>query len=206
MGELFLGSKLNVLLLFLPVAMVSDAAGWDSSITFVSSLLALCPLAERIGFATEQMALHTNATIGGLLNATFGNVTEMIVSLFAIRNGLLRVVQLSLLGSVLFNLLLVLGCAFLLGGFRYKEQHFSADTVRANTSLLMLGMITLLLPAMLDITNTQLHDDDSLTLSRVCSIILLIVYVGFLVFQVAARAAAVRAGLGCPRVVGLGGR
>ena len=98
MGELFLGSKLNVLLLFLPVAMVSDAAGWDSSITFVSSLLALCPLAERIGFATEHMALHTNATIGGLLNATFGNVTEMIVSLFAIRNGLLRVVQLSLLG------------------------------------------------------------------------------------------------------------
>eukprot|EP00966_Prymnesium_polylepis_P189234 4384063-Prymnesium_polylepis.1 len=129
------------------------------------------------------MALHTNATIGGLLNATFGNVTEMIVSLFAIKSGLLRVVQLSLLGSVLSNLLLVLGCSFLLGGFRYKEQHFSADTVRANTSLLMLGMITLLLPAMLDITNTQLHDDDSLTLSRICSLILLIVYVGFLVFQ-----------------------
>ena len=116
---------------------------------------------------TEQMALHTNATIGGLLNATFGNATEMIVCIFAIRSGLLRIVQLSLLGSVLSNLLLVLGCSFLLGGFRYKEQYFSADTVRANTSLLMLGMITLLLPAMLDITNTQENEDDSLLLSCV---------------------------------------
>ncbi|KAL3930076.1 MAG: hypothetical protein SGPRY_001689 [Prymnesium sp.] len=188
LSQLFLGSQLNVLLLFLPVATISRAWQSEGSITFIASLLALCPLAERIGYATEQMALHTNSTVGGLLNATFGNVTELIVSLFAIRSGLLRVVQLSLLGSVLSNLLLVLGCSFLIGGFKYKEQNFSADTVRANTSLLMLGMITLLLPAMLDITNTQLHDNDSLTLSRVCSIILLIVYMCFLVFQLKTHA------------------
>jgi Ca2+:H+ antiporter len=77
--------------------------------TFTLSLLALCPLAERLGYVTEEMAKHTNATIGGLLNATFGNLTEMIVSIFALQAGLLRVVQLSLLGSILSNMLLVLG-------------------------------------------------------------------------------------------------
>jgi Ca2+/Na+ antiporter len=157
--ELLFGSKLNALLLMVPVAGLSSS----QTLTFVAALLALCPLAERLGFVTEQLALHTNATVGGLLNATFGNATEMIVCVFAIRSGLLRVVQLSLLGSVLSNLLLVLGTAFLLGGTVHKVQTFSnpnpnpnpnpspnqvqtfsVDSVKANTSLLMLGMITLL--------------------------------------------------------------
>ena len=81
-------------------------------LVFIASLLALCPLAERLGFVTEQLAMYTNPTVGGLLNATFGNVTEMLVSILAIHRGLLRVVQLSLLGSVLSNLLLVLGMSF----------------------------------------------------------------------------------------------
>ena len=103
LSALLFGSKLNVLLVCVPLAMLSSAFGWDGSLTFALALAALCPLAERLGFVTEQLAMHTNSTIGGLLNATFGNATEMIVSLFAIRNGLLRVVQLSLLGSVLSN-------------------------------------------------------------------------------------------------------
>jgi len=181
--SMFFGTKLNILLVCVPLAILSNTLGWDGSVTFIMALLALCPLAERLGFVTEQLALHTNPTIGGLLNATFGNATEMIVSLFAIRNGLLRVVQLSLLGSVLSNLLLVLGTAFFLGGLKYKVQTFSVDSVKANSSLLLLGMITLLLPALLDITNTQLHDDDSLFLSRFCSVVLLVVYAAFLVFQ-----------------------
>ena len=153
------------------------------TLTFVAALLALCPLAERLGFVTEQLALHTNATVGGLLNATFGNATEMIVCIFAIRSGLLRVVQLSLLGSVLSNLLLVLGTAFFLGGLRHKVQTFSIDSVKANTSLLMLGMITLLMPNLLDSTNSMLDSDDALRLSRFCSVVLLVVYAAFLVFQ-----------------------
>ena len=156
--ELLFGSKLNVLLLTMPVAALSASP----TLTFVAALLALCPLAERLGFVTEQLALHTNATVGGLLNATFGNATEMIVCVFAIRSGLLRVVQLSLLGSVLSNLLLVLGTAFLLGGLRHKVQTFSIDSVKANTSLLMLGMITLLMPNLLDSTNSMLDNHDAL--------------------------------------------
>ena len=172
--ELLFGSKLNVLLVMMPVAGVSSS----QTLTFIAALLALCPLAERLGFVTEQLALHTNATVGGLLNATFGNATEMIVCVFAIRSGLLRVVQLSLLGSVLSNLLLVLGTAFLLGGLRHKVQTFSIDSVKANTSLLMLGMITLLMPNLLDSTNSMLDTDDALRLSRLCSVVLLVVYAG----------------------------
>ena len=125
---------------------------------------------------TEPAVTSANATVGGLLNATFGNATEMIVCVFAIRSGLLRVVQLSLLGSVLSNLLLVLGTAFLLGGLRHKVQTFSVDSVKANTSLLMLGMITLLMPNLLDSTNSMLDTDDALRLSRLCSVVLLVVY------------------------------
>merc|ERR1712185_674354 len=86
--------------------------GW----VFTLSLLAIAPFAERLSFVTEQLALDTSETLGGLLNATFGNVTELIVSLFALRAGLLRIVQVSLLGSILSNMLLVLGCAFFFGG------------------------------------------------------------------------------------------
>ena len=111
MQEIILGTRMNVLLVCVPIAVSSHTLGWGDGVTFVNALLALCPLAERLGFVTEQLAMYTNATIGGLLNATFGNVTEMLVSIIAIHGGLLRVVQLSLLGSVLSNLLLVLVCS-----------------------------------------------------------------------------------------------
>ena len=89
--------------------MLCNAANFGDTILFLFSLIALCPLAERLGYLTEQIAMFTNATLGGLLNATFGNLTEMIVSIIAIRENMLRLVQLSLLGSILSNLLLVLG-------------------------------------------------------------------------------------------------
>jgi Ca2+:H+ antiporter len=104
--------SLNILLLLLPIAIISYGAGWPDAATFIFSLLALAPLAERLGYVTEQLALHTNESIGGLLNATFGNATELIVAITALNKGLYRLVQLSLLGSILSNMLLVLGSAF----------------------------------------------------------------------------------------------
>ena len=151
---------------------------------FTLSLLAICPLAERLGFITEQLAEYTNPTVGGLLNATFGNLTEVIVSIFALRAGLLRVVQLSLLGSILSNMLLVLGCAFLFGGLTRKEQTFNAEGVMMNFGLLLLAVMGLSLPALLHFTHTELHGTDSeLALSRFSSCILLLIYVAFLYFQ-----------------------
>ena len=123
--ELLFGSKMNMLMVFTPFAFVSAAANWSESVTFVFALLALCPFAERISFVTEDVAKYTNDTLGGLLNASFGNITELIVSVFALQAGLIRVVQVSMLGSILSNLLLVLGTAFLAGGIRNKEQSFN---------------------------------------------------------------------------------
>ena len=135
--EVLLGAPLciNVLMPCAPLAVVSSYAG-GSALTFTLSLLALVPLAERLGWATEQLADHTGTVVGGLLNATFGNATELIVAVLAIHNGLLRVVQLSLLGSVLSNLLLVLGCAFFFGGLQRKGQTCYADGAMANSTSL----------------------------------------------------------------------
>ena len=182
--ELFFTNKLNYLLVCVPLAIISNGGGWGDGLTFTFSLIAICPLAERLGFITEQLAGYTNSTIGGLLNASFGNATEMIVSMYALKAGLLRVVQLSLLGSILSNMLLVLGCAFLFGGMSRKEQYFNAEGVMMNFGLLLLAVMGLSLPAVLHFTHTELHGTASeLALSRFSSTILLLIYLAFLYFQ-----------------------
>lgn len=93
MSALLFGSHLNILLLCTPFAFVAKWSSWGDGWVFILSLLSIAPFAERLSFVTEQLAMHTSETLGGLLNATFGNVTELIVSLFALREGLLRIVQ-----------------------------------------------------------------------------------------------------------------
>ena len=185
--EILFGAPLciNVLLPCAPLAVLSDNLSLNDRFTFTLSLLALVPLAERLGWATEQLAEHTGAVVGGLLNATFGNATELIVSVLAIRSGLLRVVQLSLLGSVLSNRLLVLGCAFFFGGLRRKVQTYNADGVMANSSLLILGAVALWLPTMLSTTDTAFAASraSELSLSRFLSVLLLVIYAAFIYFQ-----------------------
>jgi calcium/proton exchanger cax len=97
-------------------------------------MLGIIPLAGLLGDVTEQIALYTNETMGGLLNASFGNVTEIIICIIALSSDLYRIIQVSLLGSVLSNMLLVLGCSFVLGGVRYKEQTINTTTASANIS------------------------------------------------------------------------
>jgi Ca2+:H+ antiporter len=168
LSEIFLGSKLNVLLVLLPFAFASKFLGWGMSTTFVFSLLALVPFAERVSFVTEDVAKYTNETLGGLLNATFGNITELLVCIFALKAGLIRVVQVSMLGSVLSNLLLVLGSAFLVGGIRHKEQIFKQAVAVTNSVLLVVTVLALSLPSILDATHegrsgtAEKGDDDPL--------------------------------------------
>jgi len=145
---------LNVLLVCIPLAFLSRFCGWSEAWVFLSALVGLIPLAERISFVTEDVAKYTNQTLGGLLNATFGNITELVVCIFAIRAGLFRVVQLSMLGSVLSNLLLVLGTAFLVGGCRHKEQKFNRSAAVTNTGLLIFAVLALSLPSILDETHS----------------------------------------------------
>ncbi|GBG79392.1 hypothetical protein CBR_g29541 [Chara braunii] len=182
--SMLLGSKLNVLLLFLPVAFYANAKQMDRGWIFAFSLLPLAPLAERLSFITDQIALSTNPMVGGLLNATFSNAPELILSIVALKAGLFRVVQLSLLGSVLGNMLLCLGSAFFAGGITHKEQKFNGTACMTNTGLLMLGALSTLFPHVLHATHTEAEMDVSeLQLSRVCAVVMLIGYLSYITFQ-----------------------
>ncbi|CAN4085086.1 unnamed protein product [Withania somnifera] len=179
-------AKINVLLPFGPLAILLHYVTGKHAWVFFFSLLGITPLAERLGYATEQLAFYTGPTVGGLLNATFGNATEMIISLYALNNGMMRVVKQSLLGSILSNMLLVLGCAFFSGGIIHhqKVQVFNKATAIVNSGLLLMAVMGLLFPAVLHFTHTELHFGKSqLALSRFSSCIMLIAYASYLFFQ-----------------------
>ncbi|KAK4575496.1 hypothetical protein RGQ29_026455 [Quercus rubra] len=178
-------NKLNSLIVFGPAAILVQKLTDKSAWVFFLSLVGITPLAERLGYATEQLAFYTGPTVGGLLNATFGNATELIISILAMKSGMIRVVQLSLLGSILSNLLLELGCAFFYGGFvLHKEQLFNKTTAVVNSRLLFVAVIGLLFPAVLHYTHTEVYFGKSeLALSRFSSCIMLVTYAAYLFFQ-----------------------
>ncbi|XP_042435846.1 vacuolar cation/proton exchanger 3-like isoform X1 [Zingiber officinale] len=179
-------AKINVLIPFGPLAVLISYMTDDKGWVFLFSLLGIIPLAERLGFATEQLVFFTGATVGGLLNATFGNATELIISVHALQSGMVRVVQQSLLGSILSNMLLVLGCAFFFGGivFMNKEQVFDKADAAVNSGLLLMAVMGLLFPAVLHYTHTEVHYGKSeMALSRFSSCIMLLAYACYLAFQ-----------------------
>lgn len=141
-------SYLNLLIIFLPLGVASHFLNWKGEVVFFLNFIALVPLAKILGAATEEIALYTNETIGGLLNATFGNAVEMILSVIALSKGLVAVVKASLLGSILSNLLLVMGLSFLCGGIYYEEQTFNTTAAQTNASLLAVTVLAWVIPAM----------------------------------------------------------
>lgn len=190
--------KLNVLLLAIPVTIYAAYIKHDPVMTFLASMVAIMPLAFLMGQATEQIALRTSESIGGLLNATFGNAAEMIIAGMAIfaaaeayRNNdisagddMVQIVQASLIGSILGNLLLVLGLAFVWGGIHHKVQSFSPAAVGANGSLLLLAVITLTLPTAYGFLPEESQRADGLVdLSHAAALILIVLYGLFLLFQ-----------------------
>jgi Ca2+:H+ antiporter len=214
LNELFLGSKMNILLLATPFAIASDLLKWGEWPTFCLAMLALIPFAERVSFVTEEVAKYTNDTVGGLLNATFGNITELILNIMSLKaaqtamleevrltglgsekdlaaagaekikmEGYLRFVQVTMLGSVLSNLLLVLGSAFLVGGLRHSEQQFNKTAAVTNSGLLVTAVLALSLPSILDETHNDSGDTAVLNLSRFIATIMLSLYCLFICFQ-----------------------
>ncbi|KAM0952446.1 putative calcium/proton exchanger, sodium/calcium exchanger membrane region [Dioscorea sansibarensis] len=181
-------AKINLLLPFGPVAIILHYLTQKhlQGLVFFFSLLGIIPLAERLGYATEQLALYTGPTVGGLLNATFGNATEMIISLYALGNGMIRVVQQSLLGSILSNMLLVLGCAFFSGGIVHynKVQVFNKASAVVNSGLLLMAVMGLMFPAVLHFTHSEVqYGKSEVALSRFSSCIMLVAYASYLFFQ-----------------------
>jgi Ca2+:H+ antiporter len=175
--------RLEWLLLFVPVSLVSELVFGAGLLTFLTSAAAILPLAALIGRSTDQLALHAGPRIGGLLNATFGNVTELIISIFLIMENEIEIVKASLTGSIIGNLLLVLGLSFFAGGLRNSEQEFSAEAASVHTSSLALAVAGLLMPALFVLT-TGPHDVVQREIvSGVVAGVLMALYVCVLVFM-----------------------
>src|SRR5438270_2694636 len=139
---------LNWLFIFVPVAIgLEFFAPEQYTFIFLASALAIIPIAGWLGTATEHLAHHTGEGIGGLLNATFGNAAELIIAGMALHRGLYPVVKASLTGSIIGNLLLVLGASVLAGGLKYKELRFNQQAASAQSTLMMLASIGLVVPA-----------------------------------------------------------
>ncbi|CAJ1332063.1 unnamed protein product [Effrenium voratum] len=175
-------SPMNILLIFVPLGLIAPAMEWNSAIVFGCNFVAIVPLASILGAATEAMAAHTGQMVGGLLNATFGNAVEMIMCVQAVRAGLIQVVQGNLLGSVLSNLLLVLGMAILGAGYYHSESKFNSQGAAANMTCQVVASISICLPTMFRSIQGS-TDAEILLLSRICSLFLCLVYFMFLVFQ-----------------------
>ncbi|VYS65530.1 unnamed protein product [Arabidopsis thaliana] len=185
--EVLLGTKLFILFPAVPLAVVAHRYDCPRAWVFALSLLGLTPLAERISFLTEQIAFHTGPTVGGLMNATCGNATEMIIAILAVGQRKMRIVKLSLLGSILSNLLFVLGTSLFLGGISNLRKHQSFDPRQGdmNSMLLYLALLCQTLPMIMRFTMEAEEYDgsDVVVLSRASSFVMLIAYLAFLIFH-----------------------
>jgi Ca2+:H+ antiporter len=180
---------MNWLLLFVPVAVgLEFLAPERHLLVFATSSLAILPLAGWMGRATEQLAERMGEGVGGLLNATFGNAAELIIALAALRAGLHDVVKASIVGSIVGNILLVLGASMLAGGLRRPEQHFNPAGARSQATMLTLAAIALILPAAFQAAaGTTAEGLGRLSVS--ISVVLLLVYLLFLVFSLVTHSA-----------------
>ena len=180
---------LLTMLIFIPITFVLQFMHAGGTWIFVASGLAIIPLAGILGEATEHIAEHVGPGIGGLLNATFGNAAELIIAIFALQAGLYEVVKASITGSIIGNLLLVLGASMVAGGLKYKTQSFNAMAAGMNSTLLLLSTAGLVVPALFfylltthDVPADQVRSLD-LDVSLDVSIVLFITYVLSLVFS-----------------------
>ncbi|MEH2467530.1 calcium/proton exchanger [Nostoc sp.] len=174
---------LLVLLLFIPVSLAAHFLEWGELIVFITAGLAILPLAAWMGTATEEIAVVVGPSLGGLLNATFGNATELIIALVALNAGLIDVVKASITGSIISNLLLVMGFSMLLGGLRYKEQTFQPIVARVNAASMNLAVIAILMPTAMNYTSQGINQQTLQNLSIAVAVVLILVYALTLLFS-----------------------
>lgn len=175
---------MNWLLVFVPITIALEHLAPERSLwIFASAALAIIPLAGWLGRATEQIAARTGEGIGGLLNATFGNAAELIIAVAALRAGLFDVVKASIAGSIIGNILLVLGAAMLCGGFGRAKQSYNAAGARSQATMLTLAVIALIVPAAYRLAAGEAHAPELGSISVWISLILIAVYAANLTFS-----------------------
>ncbi|KAK4226813.1 Sodium/calcium exchanger protein-domain-containing protein [Podospora fimiseda] len=178
-------SWLNVGLVFVPAGIIVHALNAPAGVIFTMNALAIVPLAGLLSHATESIASKMGDAVGALMNVTFGNAVELIIFIIALIKNQIRIVQASLVGSILANLLLILGMCFLLGGLKFDQQAYNKKVTHTSASLLALSVVSFLLPTVFHVSFSKetTANSDVLKISRGTSIILLLVYLLYLVFQ-----------------------
>jgi Ca2+:H+ antiporter len=170
--------SLNYLLIFVPIALWLYWSAANPLLVFAVAAVTVVPLSKIVGSATEALGAYLGPTLGGLLNASMGNAPELIIGVFALKNGLITVVKASLTGSIIGNLLLTLGLAMFAGGLRYSRQKFNVQATGLSMSMMFLAVAGLMVPALFHFTSRSAEHEISLQIAA----ILLLVYVSSLVY------------------------
>ncbi len=193
-GKGYLVNVLRYMLIFVPLAFLAELYFPNPLLVFALSCVALIPLAGLLGEATEELAIHTGPQIGGLLNATLGNAAELIITIVALREGKIELVKASITGSILGNLLLILGLSLLLGGIRHGIQKFDRNLTGVAATMMMLSIVGMMIPTLfellrqvqsgvVDVFNTDVRDQALDALSLGVAGILIVLYILSLIFS-----------------------
>ncbi|OCK73074.1 calcium/proton exchanger [Lepidopterella palustris CBS 459.81] len=179
-------SYTNILFVFVPLGIVSAMLAWASGAVFILNLLAILSLAKQLSFTVAKLSVRLRHLLGGVLKAIFGNGVLIIVSIMALRDNQIRIAQFSMLGSILANALLVVGCCFLAGGIRHEESIFNPSFASTASSMMTVASASLVIPAAL--FTTQCKPDSSCgdgitVLSRCMSVIMLVLFAVYLNFR-----------------------
>ncbi|MEI8339423.1 MAG: calcium/proton exchanger [bacterium] len=173
----------KILLVFIPITLVAKYLDVSPLWVFIFSALAIIPIAKFIGEATEELTVYTGPALGGLLNATFGNATELIIGIFALQAGLIEVVKASITGSIIGNLLLVLGMSIFFGGLKREKQKFNVTAAKSAGSTLLLAVIALVIPAVFMLTSDGSTSYVIEELSVSVAVVMILVYIANLFFS-----------------------
>jgi len=179
--KLRIGKVFYLLLVFIPISLLLYLFTKEESLIFLTSVLAIVPLARIMGYTTKEISLQTNPTVSGLFSATFGNAIELIIAILALRAGLIQVVQASLIGSIIGNILLLVGLSIFTGGLRFKNQRFNNETIAVSSTMLIIVVAGLAIPSVYYVlTPTGPHIQ---TLSSAVAVVMALIYLAGLFFS-----------------------
>ena len=179
--KLRIGKFFYLLLIFIPISIFFGLFTENKTLTFITSILSIIPLARILGYTTKEISLQTNPTISGLVSATFGNAIELIIGIFALKNGFIDVVKASLIGSIVGNILLLVGLSVLFGGLRYKHQRFNNETIAISATMLIIVVAGLSIPSAYAFLKP--NDSNNQNLSIAVAIVMALIYIAGLVFS-----------------------